>query len=153
MFDKTEDVGYFIDQQIKSYVEKYPSCNQDHLIQCIRKIQYEMEQLVREKLSLEGYFYNMTGESPMDVLLGLENLQNDYLLDDVDDDGYTVPLIQQINSRLDTLEVEQEDNESLKNKLKRKEKALGNYQVVLDKLKEVESERDYYKYEYETRIK
>lgn len=153
MFDKTEDVGYFIDQQIKSYVEKYPSCNQDHLIQCTRKIRYEMEKLVREKLSLEGYFYNMTGESPMDVLLGLENLQNDYLLDDVDDDGYTVPLIQQINSRLDTLEVEQEDNESLKNKLKRKEKALRSYQVMLDKLKEVESERDYYKYEYETRIK
>lgn len=153
MFDKTEDVGYFIDQQIKSYVEKYPSCNQDHLIQCTRKIQYEMEQLVREKLSLEGYFYNMTGESPMDVLVGLENLQNDYLLDDVDDDGYTVPLIQQLNSRLDTLEVEQEDNENLKNKLKRKEKALGNYQVVLDKLKEVKAERDYYKYEYETRIK
>lgn len=152
MFDKVEDVGYFIDQQIKTYTEKYPS-SKEHVIQFVRRIQQEMEHLVREKLSLEGYFYNRTGESPMDVLLGLGILQDDYLLDDVDDDNYTVPLIQQIKSRLDTLEVEQEENEQLKNKLKRKEKALGNYQVVLDKLKEIEAERDYYKHEYEIRIK
>lgn len=152
MFDKVEDVGYFIDQQIKSYTEKYPS-SKEHITQFIRKIQYELEQLVREKLSLEGYFYNRTGESPMDVLFGLGILQDDYLLDDIDDDNYTVPLIQQIKSRLDTLEVEQEENEQLKNKLKRKENALRNYQVVLDKLKEIEAERDYYKHEYEIRIK
>jgi len=152
MFDRVEDVGYFIDQQIKLYTEKYPS-SKEHVIQFVRRIQQEMEHLVREKLSLEGYFYNRTGESPMDVLLGLGILQDDYLLDDVDDDNYTVPLIQQIKSRLDTLEVEQEENEQLKNKLKRKEKALGNYQVVLDKLKEIEAERDYYKHEYEIRIK
>ena len=152
MFDRVEDVGYFIDQQVKLYTEKYPS-SKEHVIQFVRRIQQEMEHLVREKLSLEGYFYNRTGESPMDVLLGLGILQDDYLLDDVDDDNYTVPLIQQIKSRLDTLEVEQEENEQLKNKLKRKERALGNYQVVLDKLKEIEAERDYYKHEYEIRIK
>lgn len=158
MFESTEDVGYFIDQQIKSYMEKYPSCNQDHLIQCTRHIQYEMEQLVREKLSLEGYYYNMTGESPMDVLMGLEHLQNDYLLDAVDDDGYTVPLIQQLNDRLDLLEVEQEENEQLKQKLEKYScieepvKSFESYCNMYNKLKEVEAERDYYKYEYETRI-
>lgn len=153
MFDKVEDVGFFIDQQIKSYMEKYPSCNKDHLIQCIRKIQYEMEQLVREKLSLEGYYYNMTGESPMDVLMGLEHLQNEYLLDDIDEDNYTVPLITQLDTRLDLLQIEQDENEQLKNKLKRYEEALRNYHITTEKLKEVEAERDYYKHEYEIRIK
>jgi len=152
MFDKVEDVGYFIDQQIKSYTENYPS-SKEHITQFIKKIQYELEQLVREKLSLEGYYYNMTGESPMDVLMGLEHLQNEYRLDDVDEDDYTVPLIKQLDSRLDLLQIEQEENEQLKNKLKRYEETLKNYHIVTEKLKEIEAERDYYKHEYEIRIK
>lgn len=49
-----------------------------------------------------------------ELLTQLENLAEDFLLDERDDDNYTIPLIQQIHSRLDLVEDLEEENEKIK---------------------------------------
>ena len=49
--------------------------------------------------------FNATGLRTMEELIEeVDSLQDDFLLDDTDEDDYTIPLFQQLRNRLDLLE-------------------------------------------------
>ena len=110
--DEYENVSDFIQEVVDNYCARNEIEDVTCFNELLEPIRIGMQYLISKQRSLEGYFWNIAGESPMDVLLELESLQSDYLLDDRNSEDETIPLTHQIRERLEILE-EYEENEEV----------------------------------------
>ena len=110
--DEYENVSDFIQEVVDNYCAKHDIEDVTCFDELLEPIRIGMQYLVNKQRSLEGYFWNISGQSPMDVLLEMEEIQNNYLLDERNSEDETVPLTHQIRERLEILE-EYEENEEV----------------------------------------
>ena len=103
-----------------------------------------------DNINFGDALFKLTGHTPQELYNGIKELQEEFLLDDRNEDNYTVPLIEQLRARLENLEICEED---LKTQRQITDIWKEKYFKSQDKVREVEAERDYYKYEYEIRIR
>lgn len=103
-----------------------------------------------DNINFGDALFELTGHTLQELHNGIKELQEEFLLDDRNEDNYTVPLIEQLRARLENLEICEED---LKTQRQITDIWKEKYFKSQDKVREVEAERDYYKYEYEIRIR